>query len=89
MVLLQLRMSLTDKEKRERSKFNIGIGNHVRKKRLEKKLSAGELARLCYMDKPNLFRIEKGRINPSIYVLNKIAEALGISLEELFKGFKR
>jgi transcriptional regulator with XRE-family HTH domain len=38
------------------------------------------------MDKPNLLRIEKGRVNTSIYILNKIAEALGISLEELFKG---
>jgi transcriptional regulator with XRE-family HTH domain len=82
-------MTLTDKEKRERSRFNVAIGNHIRKKRLEKKVSAAELARLCFMDKPNLLRIEKGRINASIYVLNKIAEALEITLEELFKGFKR
>jgi len=80
-------MDLTEKEKRERVKFNVRIGNHIRKKRLVKKISAAELARLCFMDKPNLLRIEKGRVNTSIYILNKIAEALEISLEELFKGF--
>ncbi len=80
-------MGLTEKEKRERTKFNIQIGNHIRKKRLDKNISAAELARLCFIDKPNLLRIEKGRVNTSIYILNKIAEALKISLEELFKGF--
>jgi transcriptional regulator with XRE-family HTH domain len=77
-----------DKEQRERLKFNTKLGNHIREKRLGKKLTAADLARLCFMDKPNLLRIEKGRVNASIYVLNRIAEGLGMSLEELFKGFK-
>ena len=80
-------MGLTEKEKRERTKFNILVGNHIRKKRLARNISVAELARLCFMDKPNLLRIEKGRVNTSIYILNKIAQALEITLEELFKGF--
>lgn len=81
-------MGLTEKEKRQRTKFNIEFGSHIRKKREGKKLSANELARLCFMDKPNLLRIEKGRVNTSIYIINRIAEALEIDLEELFKDFK-
>lgn len=81
-------MGLTEKEKRQRIKFNIEFGSHIRKKREEKNLSAAELARLCFMDKPNLLRIEKGRVNSSIYNIHRIAEALEIDLEELFKGFK-
>jgi transcriptional regulator with XRE-family HTH domain len=80
-------MGLTEKEKRERAKFNILVGNHIRKQRLARNISVAELARLCFMDKPNLLRIEKGRVNTSIYILNKIAQALEINLEELFKGF--
>lgn len=78
----------TDKEIRERIKFNTKLGKHIREKRLAKNLSAADLAKLCFMDKPNLLRIEKGRVNPSIYVLNRIAEGLEMTLEELFRGFR-
>lgn len=81
-------MGLTEKEKKERTKFNIEFGNHIRKKRIAKKLSAAEFARLCYMDKSNLLRIEKGRVNTSVYILYRLAEALEMDLEEIMKGFK-
>ncbi len=80
-------MGLSVKEKKERDKFNVQLGDHIRKKRLSMDISAAELARLCFMDKPNLLRIEKGRVNTSIFILHKIAAALDLSLEELFKGF--
>jgi transcriptional regulator with XRE-family HTH domain len=80
-------MALTEKEKKDRLKFNIEFGNHIHKKRVAKKLSTAEFARLCDMDKPNLLRIEKGRVNTSIYILNKIAKALDMELDELLKGF--
>ncbi len=78
----------TEKEIKERTKFNIKLGKHIKEKRLEKKLSAADLAKLCFMDKPNLLRIERGSVNTSIYILNRIAEGLEITLEQLFKGFK-
>ncbi|TAL62569.1 MAG: XRE family transcriptional regulator [Bacteroidetes bacterium] len=80
-------MRVSEKEKRERVKFNVRIGNHIRRKRSDENISVGELARICFMEKPNLIRIEKGRVGASIFVLNRIAEGLKISLEELFKGF--
>jgi transcriptional regulator with XRE-family HTH domain len=81
-------MSIIDKEKRERNKFNVRLGNHIRKKRITRNITAAELARRCFMDKPNLLRIEMGRVNTSIYILYKISEGLEISLDELLKGFK-
>ena len=81
-------MNVVLKEKKERDKFLLQLGEHLRKKRLSKGISAGELSRRCFMDKPNLFRIEKGRMNPSIYILHKLADALEITLEELLRGFK-
>lgn len=73
---------------KERNKYNAEIGKLVKKKRLAKGLSTRELAFECDMDKANLIRIERGDVNTSIYILNKVAKALDLSLEELFKGFK-
>ena len=81
-------MAITEREKRERNKFNVRLGDHIREKRIARKVSAAELARRCFMDKPNLLRIEKGRVNTSIHILYKISEGLGISLSQLLKGFK-
>jgi transcriptional regulator with XRE-family HTH domain len=81
-------MALTEKEKRERARFLIRLGEHIRSKREEKKITAAELARLCYMDKPNLLRIEKGRTNPSAFILKRIADGLEISFSELLEGFE-
>jgi transcriptional regulator with XRE-family HTH domain len=80
-------MASIDKEKKERVKFSIELGNHIRKRRLAKKLSLAEFASLCDMDKPNYIRIEKGRVNASIYAINKIAQALELDLAEFLKGF--
>ncbi len=81
-------MALTEKEKRERSKFLLRLGAHIRKKREAKNITAAELARLCFMDKPNLLRIEKGRTNPSAFVLKRIADAMEISVSDLLKGLE-
>lgn len=81
-------MAITEKEKRDRNKFNVRLGNHIRNKRIAKKVTVTELALRCFMDRPNLLRIEKGRVNTSIHILYKISEGLGISLAQLLKGFK-
>jgi transcriptional regulator with XRE-family HTH domain len=74
-------------EKKKREEFQICFGKHLKTLRIEKGISGAELARRCYMDKPNITRLEKGRINPSLYILKKICEALEINLYELMKDF--
>jgi len=59
------------------------VGKHIALLREKKGLSQTELALRCDKDKQSLNRLEKGKINPSIYYLKEIAEELGVSLKEL------
>lgn len=59
------------------------VGKHITLLREKKGLSQTELALRCDKDKQSLNRLEKGKINPSIYYLKEIAEELGVSLKEL------
>jgi putative transcriptional regulator len=59
------------------------IGKNVTRLREKAGLSQTELALRCDKDKQSLNRLEKGRINPSVYYLNQIAAELNITLKEL------
>lgn len=74
------------KEKWLREEFQIEFGLHLKKVRQSRKLSLGEFAKLCDLDKPNYIRIEKGRVNTSIYQIKKICTGLDLMFEEFFKG---
>ncbi len=80
-------MSEFKKEKKKREEFLIRFGEHLKKVREKKGVSGAELSRRCYMDKPNITRIEKGRVNPSLYILKKLCEGLEIKMSELLKDF--
>jgi ribosome-binding protein aMBF1 (putative translation factor) len=64
------------------------FSNHLRKLREKKGLTNAEMARRCLMDRSNYSRYESGTANPSLSTLKLFAEAMEISLEELFLGFK-
>ena len=59
------------------------IGNRIKFLRESKGISQQDLAALCNFEKANMRRIEAGRTNPTIFTLNKISEALNLSLSEL------
>jgi transcriptional regulator with XRE-family HTH domain len=61
---------------------------HLKKLREKKGLSSAEMGRNCFMDRSNYSRYESGKANPSLSTLKLFADALDISLEELFKGLK-
>lgn len=65
--------------------FLTKFGSTVRKKRFEKNLTMEKLAFAADLTSDYLGRIELGKANPSIFVVNKIAKALGIKLSELVK----
>ncbi len=73
---------------KEKDSIQKRFGKHLRKLRLEKKITGAELARRTFIDKPHIARLEAGGTNPTLTTLLKIAEALDIPLEELFKGFR-
>ena len=78
-----------EKEKKVREKLLIEFGQHLKSLRKSKGLTAAEVSRRMDIDKPNYTRIESGRTNPSLFVLRKISNGLDITMEELFKGFKK
>jgi transcriptional regulator with XRE-family HTH domain len=67
---------------------NIGkiIGDRIRLLRTEKGLSIEELAFKAGIDNSHLGKLERGKRNASLVVIEKIAVALEVSFEELFRG---
>lgn len=66
--------------------FYKRLGTRVTVERRKKKLSQEELAGISEIDRTYLARIEEGKANPSIKVLNKIARTLKLRIHELLKG---
>ena len=61
------------------------LGENLRKLRLKKGLSQGNLAKELNVDTAYISNIENGRMNPTLSTLEKISKALGISSSELLK----
>ena len=61
------------------------LGENLKRLRLKKKLSQGDLSKSLGVDRAYISNIENGRMNPTLSTLEKIANALGISSSELLK----
>ncbi len=81
-------MTSKEKERREKELWLKSFGAHIKKMRIKKGISGAEFARLLFIDQPNVTRLEKGRVNPSLYLIKQICDVLEISLDEFFKYFK-
>lgn len=62
------------------------VGKNVRKFREERHLTQEELAFEAEIDLTYVGGIERGRRNPSLMVMARIAEALKVSLAKLITG---
>ncbi len=62
----------------------IAFGNNLRKLRQAKKLSMEVLSYEVDVDLSQIYRIEKGLINPTLSTLHAIAKALDLNLKDLF-----
>lgn len=60
------------------------FGKAVRAKRLSKNLSQQALANNAEVELSQIYRIEHGKINPTLSTINAIANALEIPLKNLF-----
>jgi DNA-binding XRE family transcriptional regulator len=65
------------------------FGDHLIQLRKVKDLNSSDMARKCLMNRANYARLEKGNKNPSLITLIKISEALGFTMEELFRDFNK
>ena len=62
------------------------ITKRIVKERKRQSITQEKLAALSEIDRTHMGLIEQGRRKPTLSTLYKIAKALGISLESLFKG---
>lgn len=62
------------------------FGKRIRDLRQKKGLSQEKFALSIDMDRAYYASVERGKRNISIKNIKKIADGLGLSLEELFKG---
>ncbi len=60
--------------------FNT-IGNTVKNRRKELGITQPHLAELAKVSTNTLYKIERGQGNPTLKVLNKLAEVLGMELK--------
>lgn len=59
------------------------FGNHLKSLRGSKDLSLREFAAEINVEWSHIHRIENGEVNPSLTMLKRLAEGLGITLAEL------
>ncbi len=67
---------------------NKQLGMRIKYLRQRRKMSQEDLALDAGVNKNYLSDLERGSRNPTVKVLEKISIALGITLEELFKGIE-
>ena len=64
------------------------IGDNIKKAREAKGWSQKEVALSLKMDQSQYSKIENNKTDPHLSTIEKIAEALGVSIEELFTAEK-
>jgi transcriptional regulator with XRE-family HTH domain len=66
--------------------FQNKVGERIKVLRTERGLSQRQLAIEAHKDPQSLERVENGKTIPGTYYLKQVCDALGITLEEFFKG---
>jgi putative transcriptional regulator len=67
----------------EKQEFLTRLGKHIAQLRVSKQLTQADVAYMCDKDMQSVSRLERGKINPSIYFLQEIATAFEINLAQL------
>lgn len=65
--------------------IRVQLGKRIKELRTERKLSQEKLALLADIDRTYVASVENGNRNISIVNIKKIADALSVSLAEMFK----
>ncbi|PIU46585.1 DNA-binding protein [bacterium (Candidatus Gribaldobacteria) CG07_land_8_20_14_0_80_33_18] len=61
------------------------LGQNLKRIRAAKKLSQGAIARKLDVHRSYISGLERGRRNPTLATIQKLAVALGVSADELIK----
>lgn len=68
----------------DKNEYLVCFGKKVKELRKQKGLSQEALALLCDLDRSYIGGVERGERNVSLINIYKIADALNISIKELF-----
>jgi putative transcriptional regulator len=66
-----------------RDKLKKKIGERIVELRTQKGWSQSDLARACNKDRQAIEKLESGKVNPTLYTLLEVANALEITLPKL------
>lgn len=61
------------------------LGENIRRMRLEKEMTQGDLCDKIGADVAYISNVENGKKNPTLATIERIAKALGVSTDELLK----
>jgi len=61
------------------------LGDNIKKIRTRKGMSQGDICRALDMDRGYMSAIENGKKNITIFQLERLAQALGVSVDKLLK----
>ena len=61
------------------------LGQNIKKIRISKEMSQGDICRALDMDRSYMSAIENGKKNITIQQLERLAQALGVSVDKLLK----
>ena len=61
------------------------LGKNIKRIRMQKGMSQGDICRALDMDRGYMSAIENGKKNITISQLERLAQALGVSVDELLK----
>ena len=61
------------------------LGQNMKRIRIKKNMSQGDIARALEVDRGYISNIENGKKNPTLATIQKLADALGVSADELLK----
>lgn len=67
---------------------NEQLGMRIKYLRTQRKWSQEDLSLESNVNKNYISDLENGRRNPSLDIIERIADALSITLEELFRGIE-
>jgi transcriptional regulator with XRE-family HTH domain len=59
------------------------IGQRIIELRLQKGWTQADLARACDKDRQAIEKLENGKVNPTLYSLFEVSEALEVSISKL------
>ena len=67
------------------AEISTKLGKNLKRIRTAKKMSQGAIARKLEVHRAYIIGIENGKRNPTLATIQKLAEALGVSADELIK----